>query len=83
MDDHIEEIEDHPSRLHGSVPGPRGFPFFLPQAIDDLVGDGPQMWLAGAGGDDKIVGHARQFPHVEHHDVLRLPVVRQIPAEIS
>ena len=56
---------------------------FLKNPVGDLVEDGAQVRLARAGNNHEIIRDRGNFTHVQHDNVFRLFVVREIAAELS
>jgi hypothetical protein len=80
VNDDVEEIEHDPAVLDGSIHGPGGDLVIFPEAIGDFLRDGAQMRFAGAGRDHEIIGDAGNGFYIQHQNLLRLPVVRELTA---
>ncbi len=77
VDEDVDEIE-HDPRGHPSALGGEGTDAVLfPHFLGDLIDDGPQMRLVGAGDDDEVVGDGGEFPEIQQGYVLGFLVVGQ------
>ena len=81
MYDDVEVVEHDPGGLECTVDGFGAEMLVLAEFVGDFIDDGAKVRFASAGGDDEIIGHGRQFTHVEDNDVFRLFVVCQFAAE--
>ena len=67
--------------MHRPVHGARPHVMLFAQAMGDLLEDGAQVRFARAGRDHEKIRHGGKLAHVEHEDVFRLFVVRELAAK--